>query len=111
MPKLVITNLNHKEFVFEISERNLLQQLQEQNQDFMFACGGKGRCTTCKVLVEMGQEFLSEPSPAEMRFREQGRLASNERLTCQCSILTAHADEQVIVSIPLSGQLPHLQYS
>jgi 2Fe-2S ferredoxin len=111
MPKVVINNLNRKEFDFEFSEKTLLAHFQQANQDVMFACGGKGRCTTCKMRVLSGAALLSGDSAAEIKYREQGRLLTNERLTCQCKLILSETEQTLELFVPKPSKLPHLVYS
>jgi adenylate cyclase len=46
-------------------------------------CGGKGRCTTCRVMIEAGAEDLPPPSEAEARSLQAVGAASGTRLACQ----------------------------
>jgi adenylate cyclase len=46
-------------------------------------CGGRGRCTTCRVIVEEGAELLHPPSEAEARSLAAAGADSNMRLACQ----------------------------
>ena len=46
-------------------------------------CGGRGRCTTCRVIVEQGAEHLHPPSTAESRSLKAVNAPPNARLACQ----------------------------
>ncbi|GGX54115.1 adenylate/guanylate cyclase domain-containing protein [Tateyamaria omphalii] len=46
-------------------------------------CGGRGRCTTCRVIVEEGLEDLPPPSEAEQRSLIAVNAPPNARLACQ----------------------------
>lgn len=46
-------------------------------------CGGRGRCTTCRVVVEEGQDLLHPPSPTEQRSLSAVGAPPNTRLACQ----------------------------
>ncbi|MEY8838634.1 adenylate/guanylate cyclase domain-containing protein [Cribrihabitans sp. XS_ASV171] len=46
-------------------------------------CGGKGRCTTCRVVVEDGAEHLTEPGPIEARSLRAVKAPLGTRLACQ----------------------------
>ena len=46
-------------------------------------CGGRGRCTTCRVLVVEGSELLHPPSDAEARSLAAVGAEPNTRLACQ----------------------------
>lgn len=47
------------------------------------ACGGRGRCTTCRVVVETGMEALLPPSAAEASSLHAVRAGPGTRLACQ----------------------------
>lgn len=46
-------------------------------------CGGRGRCTTCRVIVEAGADLLHPPEPAEERSLRAVQAPPNARLACQ----------------------------
>ncbi|WP_299556006.1 adenylate/guanylate cyclase domain-containing protein [uncultured Tateyamaria sp.] len=46
-------------------------------------CGGRGRCTTCRIIVEEGLEDLPAPSDAEQRSLAAVNAPPNARLACQ----------------------------
>ena len=46
-------------------------------------CGGRGRCTTCRVIVEEGAGLLHPPSEAEARSLMAVNAPPNARLACQ----------------------------
>jgi adenylate cyclase len=46
-------------------------------------CGGKGRCTTCRVLVEAGADLLHPPSPTEEASLRAVAAPPGSRLACQ----------------------------
>ena len=46
-------------------------------------CGGRGRCSTCRVRVGDGAAELPPPSEAEARVLTRIRAAANVRLACQ----------------------------
>lgn len=73
----------------------------------MHACGKKGRCTSCKIIVEEGMENLSPLTDREEFFRRLGSLKSNERLSCQAKLLSG----QLSVKVAEENKLPHMQYS
>ncbi|MEP2670086.1 MAG: 2Fe-2S iron-sulfur cluster-binding protein [Cyclobacteriaceae bacterium] len=106
MVKIVIENLDRKELEVNNSSKTVLSHLHEHYLDWMHACGAKGRCTTCKMEVVKGVENLNEFTDAEMRYINKGELGLNERLACQ-----AKAYGDIIIRVPNSGKLPHLNYS
>jgi len=46
-------------------------------------CGGRGRCTTCRVIIEDGADLLHPPSEAEARSLTAVNAPPNARLACQ----------------------------
>ena len=50
------------------------------------ACGGKAQCTTCRVLVEDGADYLTDPTEAEIAISAKRHLPSNVRLACQARL-------------------------
>lgn len=46
-------------------------------------CGGRGRCTTCRVLVEEGADLLHPPSEAEAKSLAAVGAPPGTRLACQ----------------------------
>ena len=106
MVKIVIENLGKKEVFVNDFSQSVLRHLHGHFIDWMHACGGKGRCTTCKMIVVSGMENISWPSAAEQKYRSEGALADNERLTCQAFI-----SGDILVRVPQEFKLPHVLYS
>jgi 2Fe-2S ferredoxin len=106
MVKIHIENLFGKILPVENTEKTLLQHFHSHYIDWMQGCGGKGRCTTCKVIVKSGMEHCSDLTQAERRYRSIGALALNERLSCQVNI-----QGDVVIAAPNEYKLPHVQYS
>lgn len=106
MVKIVIENLDRKELDIIDVSKTILRHLQDHFIDWMHACGGKGRCTTCKMIVVEGQENLSAPTEAELRYRDKGELGMNERLACQTRTIST-----TVIRVPEQGKMPHMTYS
>jgi ferredoxin, 2Fe-2S len=104
--KVVILNLNRQEIAVEDQEKSLIANFAAAGQDWMQACGQKGRCTTCAFEVIEGQEFLSEESEAELKFRANGRLKDGRRLACQ-----TRTSGNIVIRVPDDVKLPHLTYT
>lgn len=51
------------------------------------ACGGKGQCTTCRVLVLEGEENLSQLTSYEKVIKEVRKFPDNVRLACQTHVM------------------------
>jgi 2Fe-2S ferredoxin len=106
MPKIIIQNLYNKEIFTKKEDKSLLDSIHRNHIDWMHACGGKGRCTSCKVEVIEGLHNFPEESKAEVKYRNQNRLNSNQRLTCQSQI-----EGDVVVKVMEENQFNHLSYS
>ncbi len=106
MPKIIIKNINNQEVDIYDTNKSVLQHFAEAYIDWMQACGGKGRCTTCKMILHEGLQNLSPPSTAEQKFQKMDRLQPGERLACQCSL-----QGDILISTPQKYKLPHINYS
>jgi ferredoxin, 2Fe-2S len=105
MAKITIQNLFDKILEAD-TQKTLLQNFQHHQLDWMHACGGKGRCTTCRVRINQGIENLSQLTAAEIRYYNQGTLQTSERLSCQ-----TRAFGDVVIHVPEDCKLPHISYS
>lgn len=106
MALIVIKNLEEKSLEAQDFSKTLLQHLHGNSIDWMFTCGGKGRCTTCKAIVLEGIENLEPKTNSELKYESQGLLKENERLTCQARIRGS-----VTIRVPEEYKLPHMKYS
>jgi 2Fe-2S ferredoxin len=107
MVRIHIQNLGNRSIGTENTERKVIELIHENGIDWMHACGKKGRCTTCKMHILVGQEYLSPETPEELQFRDLKRLLSNERLACQAHLLQG----ELTIRVPESSKFPHLTYS
>ena len=107
MASIVIRNLNEKIIQNPNLAKPLLWIFLENGMDWMHACGGKGRCTTCKAIILKGGENLIPKSAAEIRYESQNQLAANERLCCQAKLV----GDDLEIQVPEESKLPHIQYS
>lgn len=108
--RVCVKNLQEKTILIS-EKKTILQSFGENRIDWMQSCGAKGRCTTCKMLVLQGQEWLNPLSEAEKKFIQQGRLLLNERLACQTKPLKLLENETLVVSVPTPCKLPHIEYN
>lgn len=105
MPKILIENQDNLLINYE-DKSDLILNVILKHTDWMHACGGKGKCTTCKMVVLSGNEDLSPITPSEEHFIKLERLALNERLACQvrsAGPLRIRASDMY--------KLPHIVYS
>lgn len=106
MAKILIRNLNNKVVASKDNSKSVLNIIHENQIDWMHACGAKGRCTTCKLVVHEGLDHLSEINALEQKFADLGRLQPNERLACQARLLG-----DISVSVAEQNKFPHIEYS
>jgi len=68
-----------------VSEKGLtlLEISQANGIPHTALCGGKGRCTTCRVIVENGREQLPPPGAVEARSLAAVGASEATRLACQ----------------------------
>ena len=61
----------------------LLEAIRAAGIPHASVCGGRGRCTTCRVRIGAGLEHLDSPRETEMRALQRIGAAPNVRLACQ----------------------------
>ena len=106
MAVIVIKNLEEKTLEVQDFSKTILQHVQANAIDWMHACGGKGRCTTCKVIVVEGLANLEPKTRAELQYEKLGLLRDQERLACQVKV-----NNSVTIVVPEEAKLPHMKYS
>jgi 2Fe-2S ferredoxin len=107
MPRIIIQNLENFSIDSDSTDRKVIELIHENGIDWMHACGKKGRCTTCKMIVVEGQNHLSSETERELFYRKQNRLKSNERLACQSSLV----NESLTIRVADANKFPHMTYS
>ena len=75
----------------------ILEASRVANVPHASVCGGRGRCSTCRVRVGRGGAKLLPPSDEERRVLSRVGAAPNVRLACQTTIL---ADCEVVPLLP-----------
>ncbi|MGF1624060.1 MAG: adenylate/guanylate cyclase domain-containing protein [Alphaproteobacteria bacterium] len=75
---------------------SILEVSQGQNLPHAHVCGGRGRCSTCRVRIGDGLEDLPPPSPDEKRVLDRIGAPPNVRLACQ-----THPTKDVAVTLLL----------
>lgn len=103
---VTISNLQSKCINCEAKREKLLDILLSAT-DWMHACGGKGKCTSCKANILEGMENLTPRTREEEQFHKLNKLQDNQRLTCQTFV----TEGDVVLEVPKETQLPHLKYS
>jgi ferredoxin, 2Fe-2S len=107
MPRIVIQNLFNRSINSDATDRKVIELIHENGIDWMHACGKKGRCTTCKMIILSGEEFLSPKTEREEIFFTQKRLRTHERLACQSLI----REGELLIRVAEANKFPHVKYS
>lgn len=63
--------------------QSVLEVLRAARIPHASICGGRARCTTCRINVDRGQELLRSPSPLEASALKRINANSAVRLACQ----------------------------
>ncbi len=69
--------------IYESPRQNLLEISLKNRIPHIHACGGKGKCSTCRVLIIKGEENLEEPNTIEKQIASKKGLGKRIRLACQ----------------------------
>jgi len=85
----------------------ILEASRAANVPHASVCGGRGRCSTCRVRVGRGGAKLPPPSAEERRVLSRVGAAPNVRLACQTAIF---ADCEVVPLLP-PGSSPRMARS
>ncbi|MDA0836893.1 MAG: adenylate/guanylate cyclase domain-containing protein [Planctomycetota bacterium] len=84
MPK--ITFLPDNKTVEAEVEQTILETAGEANVALAHACGGKARCSTCRVAVLGGYEALGERNDKEQALADKLHFEPSVRLSCQTKV-------------------------
>ena len=66
-------------------EETILQTAIRNNIPHVNACGGEGKCTTCRLIVLEGIENCSDQTEQEKKLKEKVHTTDEFRLACQTS--------------------------
>ena len=64
----------------------ILEVAKRNNIPHVSACGGEGKCTTCRLLILEGIEHCSQETDKEKALIDQAHTTEGFRLACQTSI-------------------------
>ncbi len=78
----------------------ILEASQLRRVPHAHVCGGRGRCSTCRVKVIRGLEHLPPPTPAEARVLARIHAGPDVRLACQSR---PTGDLEVLPLLPASA--------
>ncbi len=76
----------------------LLEICRTNDVPIASVCGGRARCSTCRVKVLEGEGLLDEPTAAETKVLERIGAAGNVRLACQ---IRPHSSVSVQPLVPV----------
>ena len=63
--------------------RSILEALRDEGVPHASVCGGRARCTTCRIRVSSGLDKLAPPDPHEALALQRVDAPPNVRLACQ----------------------------
>lgn len=102
--KVFKDNNSHLEFVSEVElfeSYNLLELLNAHNIGINQSCGGHASCTTCRVLVNKGAEFLASRNEQEEERASERSFMHHERLACQVELPAGVTDFEIVIANPI----------
>jgi adenylate cyclase len=77
-----LTHATGRRFVVQPGA-SVLETLRDHGMPHAAVCGGRARCTTCRVLVTEGLDRLPEPETQEARALKRIQASPATRLACQ----------------------------
>ena len=80
--------------------QTLLEISRHHNIPHASVCGGRARCSTCRVAIENGQDLLEPPDENESRVLRRIKAPENVRLACQ---LRPHSDIEIRPLVPVKS--------
>ncbi|MGB5847396.1 MAG: adenylate/guanylate cyclase domain-containing protein [Ignavibacteriaceae bacterium] len=78
-------------------DQTILEASLEAGIPHYHVCGGNARCSTCRIVVQEGEENLSPPNKAELKLRERKKFPEKVRLACQTKVIKADVTIQRII--------------
>lgn len=93
------------ELVSEITfkqTQNLLDLLNAHKIGISQSCGGFASCTTCRIFVTKGLQYLAPREELESERALERRFSAEERLACQVDLpVDAPSDFEIIIANPI----------
>lgn len=87
-------------------DQTLLDASLQAGIPHFHACGGKGKCTTCRIMVLEGEENLSPLNKKEAKLSDSIKMRSSIRLACQTRVLR----EPVVIDRIIKDEAEITQY-
>jgi adenylate cyclase len=69
-------------------------------------CGGRGRCSTCKIRIVQGAQWLNEPGPVERLTLRRIAAPPTVRLACQLRLSADLSVEPLVTREAMRPALP-----
>lgn len=87
---------------FQVEQgKKLVTALEDNGVNILHRCGGKARCTTCRVEVLEG-DFLELTSLESKVFSDKGLIDDGLRLSCQIQV-TGDITVRPVMTVESSG--------
>ncbi len=83
---------------------SVLEASQLGNIPHAAVCGGRGRCSTCRIRITAGGDTLAPPSDKELAVLKRVGAAGETRLACQLHPIT---DLSVVPLLPAKASASH----
>ena len=78
-----VMHTSNEEMLKGTKGQSVLEVLRSAGVPHAAVCGGRGRCTTCRVRISSGSTLLAEPSTLEAAALQRVGAGPNVRLACQ----------------------------
>jgi len=78
----ILTHANGRRMAI-LPGATVLETLRDNGIPHAAVCGGRARCTTCRVMVTRGLDGLPEPQPQELAALNRIKAGAGTRLACQ----------------------------
>lgn len=78
-----LVNFSQEGCVYVSDDQTLLNAALDAKVPLYHVCGGNARCSTCRVFVVEGSQWLTPPSASENALKHQMNFPPNVRLACQ----------------------------
>ncbi len=75
----------------------ILEAALHNNVEHYHVCGGKARCTTCRITVLKGKDNLAPLTEAEKKISQDKKWTDDIRLACQAKILDDVTIKRLVV--------------
>ncbi|WP_204112501.1 adenylate/guanylate cyclase domain-containing protein [Shimia biformata] len=84
----------------------LLEISRMQNIPHAAVCGGRARCSTCRVRIHAGSEALDPPEGAELKTLQSVKAPPDVRLACQIRPRSALTVTRIVQPMQADGRQP-----